>query len=263
VTDNRVQPKFKILDDTSVNFDFNALLKASASLNSVCHLPAPYPEVLDDEGQGISLSDLNASTGLLHTDIDQNFSFTSFGFDDDNVADNSHLFANEDKKLKLLEKCREPIRKLAAYLSVHDPSKMLNILVMNQQLNIITTPTLEEVQPPLKKKKRNLKVCGVMTTDEVLEKMEKKQKETENDEKEREIELIGSERHDLEIKSMENELKTARDKLKKAKDEKTRIRKENFGKKKIKNLELKAESIKTSLVSTKKVKKISIKKEKI
>jgi hypothetical protein len=211
----------------------------------------------------ISLSDLNASTGLLHTTVDQNFSFSSFGFENGEGAENLQFSKSEDRKLRLIEKCREPIRKLAAYLAVHDPSKMLNMLVMNQQLNIVSSPTLQEVQQPLKKKKRNFKVCGIMTTDDVLEKMEKKQKDAENDEKEREKELIGSEEKDLEIKSIENDLRAAREKLKMAKDEKTRLRKENLGKKKFKNLELKTEFMKTSAIASKTSKKISIKKEKL
>lgn len=56
----------------------------------------------------------------------------------------SDTSANNQIK-KLVDKIRMNIRQLGVYMKVHDADKLLNILVMAQQLNIIS-PTAKVVQ---------------------------------------------------------------------------------------------------------------------
>lgn len=132
------------------------------------------------------------------------------------MGDNSDLTLPADDKVagdklsNLIEKCRAIVKQLGIHLKVHNPEKLLNILIMNQQLNIIE-PSPIQIMPG--------EPAAVSTIKDVLKppmNSELKQIQTEEltAEKEKEIDDISLEQKGKAIEDQKKKLGEERNKLK-------------------------------------------------
>lgn len=89
-------------------------------------------------------------TSPLHVPLTETFTASAFGLDIGESQQFDILQGNAAgaETSKLILKAREAIQNLGLYLRVHDPSKLLNILVMNQQLNIIEPQSVILIKAP-------------------------------------------------------------------------------------------------------------------
>lgn len=93
----------------------------------------------DSTNTRIFFTDIHKNIGLFANTFDDNFSEGALGFEHNDSAENSSIGASASNKIKkLVEKIRRNIRQLGIYMKVHDHEKLLNVLVMAQQLNIIS-----------------------------------------------------------------------------------------------------------------------------
>lgn len=200
----------------------------------------------------ISFSTLDQSNSTFRTSINGNFPLSGFGIDhgSDNEITNIPSAGSDQQTRKLLDRIRNDVRQLGIHLSVYDPVKLLNILTINQQLNIIKPPAVIVVENPsitiddvLKPptiirrpiKKRNLKLhYGVMSGNEVIENAEQIQAEEDHDEEEREAAAILNTQREKQIRDMEQKLREGREKLKELKAEKIETKKDTSAKRKLK-----------------------------
>lgn len=108
----------------------------------------------DSTNTTVSFGNIHRSIGLFANDFDNQFPESAFRFDQNDcseiqVPSTNTTSANSQIK-KLVEKIRGNIRQLGLHIKVHDPEKLLNVLVMAQQLDIISPkPNVVQVSTPL------------------------------------------------------------------------------------------------------------------
>lgn len=196
---------------------------------------------------------------MFANDYTDTFHDSSFGLVENFVPDSpfpSTSDAASKQITKLVDKTRQNIRQLGMLLKVHDPSKMLNILVMAQQLNIIDPPPPAiEIVPPqtlqdilkvptiVRKTKqiRNKKLsCGIMSDVEIIDVIEEMVENEKAEERETETDkLVEMERaktiEELEtsIKCELNIIQEKKEKLKSLKVQKATEKKEVSAKRKL------------------------------
>ena len=196
--------------------------------NSLC-LPV---ELINEASTSYAFSNKN----ILYDFVDQNHEIleTSINLND-----------NEDKIKELLKKIGGDLKDLEALLHVSDPEKLLNVLIMKQQLNIIKPPqivildcslspkTIDDIlEPPhkivrKKPKNKNMKIkYGVMSGKNVVEGMNQRI----NEEKQAE-EVKGS--ADEEKLDRKKEIEVAQAKLKNDREKLKALRQENLEKNKL------------------------------
>lgn len=182
-----------------INLDLNDLTTYSMQSNR------QQTEVAD---VAVNLSELSSRDKIFCSNVE-----TAFGMSDFGISDHLLSQSSQSKLSKLTQKVRRDVKELAIMCAAADKTKLVNILVINQQLNIIDPPdvpldepaeisnqtrTIQSILVPptmpqriKAKTRRNIKVgYGVATAAEVLEHLE-----------EREI-LDGQ----LEIEQEENEI---------------------------------------------------------
>lgn len=197
----------------------------------------------------ISFSDIHKNIGLFANNFDNQFPDSSFFQNEspgDQVISISDSSSNQIKKL--VEKTRANVRQLGVHLKVLDPSKMLNILVIAQQLNTIDPPPkIVEVATPItvkdiltvpttartKKRIRKKLSFGVMSDIEIVSSVEgiiqseiEEEKQSENDqlmniERSKDVDLL-----QVNIQEMQAVVAQKRNALKQLKDARAAEKKE-------------------------------------
>lgn len=189
---------------------------------------------------------------MFANDSEDSYPDTWFGLDE-RCSDNQCSITSQTaaKQItKLVEKARRTIRELGLCLKVHDPSKMLNVLVMAQQLNIIDpVAAVIEVDPPKTAEEilkvptvarkqtrfRNKKLShGVMSDIEIVNTIKEMTETEKNAEKRLEIDKLNELELTKEIETLESTIKEdaaviqeKREKLKALKVQKTTEKKES------------------------------------
>lgn len=191
----------------------------------------------------VKLSELTGHNEIFHSEFDTNFSLNSFG-----VSTESSGEQNACKVGKIVEKIRRDVKQLGLLFAASDKEKLINILVINQQLNIIDPPQLEQseaepcveprsiksiLKPPTMpqrvKPKRNLNLkisYGVVTAKEVVQSLCDREAADRQQEIEREEDEIAKHERDNEIKKVEKELRDIRKMLSTVRSENATINKE-------------------------------------
>ena len=151
----------------------------------------------------------------------------------DNTDSTSTIPKLDVKIEKIIEKIDDSVKQLGILLRVHDPQKLLNVLIIKQQLNIIkpaevlslnsneTIQTIDDIlkPPPIvnrkKPKNHNMKITyGVMSAKEVVDKMKTRKDEDESAEQEKEREEILKLERLKKIRETEEKLRQDREELK-------------------------------------------------
>lgn len=198
----------------------------------------------------------------MHSDLNINFSSSFFGVDENADSSRSKVLTlnqnqNEGAVVKLVDKISENLKELGILLKAYAPDKVLNVLVMKQQLNIIT-PVVQiveiETSPrnindilkmPEKIQRRKLKnpnmkiSYGVMSSVEVVETMKKRQDEEQKRIEEKEEAEIYKVQRQKEIQELDLKTRADRERLKTLKIENSEINKSNILKRKINGESLK------------------------
>lgn len=200
----------------------------------------------------ISFSELGGHKEMFRSKFDTNFDLTTFG-----VSSQPSNIRSEDKIAKLADKIRRDVNELALFCAANYKEKLVNVLIINQQLSFINPPPTNEhlllqnataprsintiLQPPtmpqrLKPKaKRNLKVgYGVVTAEEVIEEMEERERADAQQVIEREEDEIQKNKREKQIEEVENQLRETRESLAILKSENAAALKESAPKRKSK-----------------------------
>lgn len=161
---------------------------------------------------------------------------------------------NECKIGKLADKIRRDVKQLGLLCAARDKEKLINILVINQQLNIIDPPKLEQLEaesreeprtiksiltpptmPQRVKPKRNLNLkiaYGVVTAKEVVQSLYDREAADRQQEIEREQDEISKHERENEINEIDEEVRDVRKLLCTLRTDNTTVNKEVAQKKK-------------------------------
>lgn len=195
----------------------------------------------------VKLSELAGHNDIFRSDFEASFSLTAFGL----PTESSHT-ENATKIGKLAESIRRDVKQLALLCAANDKGKLINVLVINQQLNIIDPPIIDQPEPaqeprsiasilkpstmPQRVKQKsnlNLKISyGVVTAKEVVQNVIDRQQESK-----RELDVIAKHQRENEIKEVDEQLKGARNYLTTIRAENVAANKEIALKKKNKTIE--------------------------
>ncbi|XP_037043651.1 uncharacterized protein LOC119079698 [Bradysia coprophila] len=182
----------------------------------------------------VTFSELSGRDRIFRSNVDTDFDMFDFGISDQ--IPTSQSLQNQSKLTKLTQKIRRDIRELGLLCAATDKKKLINILVINQQLNAIDPPEtcsemplepLSETRtiktilvPPTMpqrvkaKTHRNVKVgYGVATAEEVLDHIAEREildGQLEIEQEENEIEKRAREQ---KIEDVENQLQETRQAL--------------------------------------------------
>lgn len=196
----------------------------------------------------VSFSELAGPNEFLKSQSETRFDLAVFG-----VSTESPNAENASKIGNLSEKIRRDVKQLGLLCAASDKQKLINILVINQQLNVIDPPPVEEtlsteesrtiksiLKPPTmpqrinKKRNMNLKVSyGVVTAKEVVQSIMDREAADQQHEIEREDAEIAKLSRENEISAVEDELKVMRKLLSSIRSEVVALNKELVQKKKI------------------------------
>lgn len=177
----------------------------------------------------------------------------------------SNISSIDRETIQMVSKVRDDLNGLRAHLKVHEPSKLINILIMEQQLNIIE-PIIPEMMVPVTpnvrtssdilqipsnvkttRKRKGIKISyGVMSDKQIIEEMEQREKdESKLAEERRADETAKAEKARIlkeakeELAKETERLKTARNRLKTLEAEATAERKKVAAKRKSQQEKLK------------------------
>lgn len=137
---------------------------------------------------------------------------------------------NSSKIGKLVDTIRRDVKELGLLCAAGDKEKLISVLVINQQLNIIDPPPVEKLElvvgprsiksilkPPTmpqrvkQKRNMNLKISyGVVTAKEVVDSINEREAADRQQESERELDEIAKHEREHEIKSIDEQLKEVR-----------------------------------------------------
>lgn len=201
----------------------------------------------------VKLSELSGQNAIFRSAFDANFSLSAFG-----VPSESSRVVNATKIGKLVDSIRRDVKHLGVLYAASDKEKLINVLVINQQLNIIDPPIVEQpeqaqeprsiasiLKPPTMpqrvKQKRNLNLkisYGVVTAKEVVQSVIEREAADRQHESERELDEIAKHQRENEINEVDDQLKEVRNYLSSIRAENVAINKEIAQKKKKKTIEL-------------------------
>lgn len=192
--------------------------------------------------------------GIFRSQIDTTFNLTAFG-----LTTETSVKQNGSKIAKLTDKIRRDVKELGLLCAASDKEKLLNVLIINQQLNIIDPPEVVQLvsdnateqrtiktilkPPPMPQRvrpkcKRNLKISyGVVTSDEVNKEIEEREIADAEQEIEREQDEIAKHEREKNIKEVDEQLREIRKKLITLRSENASKNKKSAQKKKSKNKE--------------------------
>ena len=186
--------------------------------------------------------------------FDEAFPSRSFGLEsgEDQQQQNYDTSDGDSEKAKLVAKARKAaVKDLGLYMKVHDPSKLLKILVMNQQLNVIQPQSVQEIEPtpvadltmavvlpsppiikPTNRKQKAKISFGVMTATEVISGMEQRESDEIEAEEEQEAAIIENIENAKAIQGAEDAVKMKRLALKQQQNDLKGLKVGSVGKKK-------------------------------
>lgn len=151
----------------------------------------------------------------------------SFDFDSDCENASTSIITSDSvsqQTRKLVSKARESIDKLRVHLKVNDPSKLINVLIMKQQLNIIEPVVIEPsislprtssdilslpkvVCKRTRNSRKGLKVSyGVMSDVQIIKEMEQREIDEQKAAEDREADEIGRAEREKVIREVKEEL---------------------------------------------------------
>lgn len=201
----------------------------------------------------VKLSELAGHNEIFQS-FDSNFTLSAFGLSGEELQ-----VENSSKIAKLADKIRRDLKQLGLVCAAGDKAKLINILVINQQLNIIDPPPIEQLEtepsseprsiksilkPPTMpervkpKRNLNLKVAyGVVTAEEVVQCMFDREAADRQQEIQREQDEIAKLERENVMKDVDEQLKEVRNFLSAARAENVAMNKETAQKKKNKTIE--------------------------
>lgn len=189
----------------------------------------------------INLSQLSGNNQIFQSKFDTNFNLSTFG-----ITTDTSSMTNGNKISKLADKIRRDVKEMALLCAANDKEKLLNVLIINQQLNVIDPPVVVQLtqnlnesptiktilKPPIMpqrlnpKAKRNIKVgYGVVTADEVIQQLEEREIADAEQEIEREEDEISKNERIKNIDEIDKQFQETRKLL-------TRLRSEHAAKSK-------------------------------
>lgn len=202
----------------------------------------------------MKLSELAGHNEIFQSSFETNFSLSAFG-----LTGEATRVDDPSKIGKIAEKIRRDVKQLGLLCAAGYREKLINVLVINQQLNIIDPPFVEPLasEPPagprsiksiLKpptmpervKPKRNLNLkisYGVVTAEEVVQSIFDKEAADRQHEIEREQDEIAKLERENAMKDVDDQLKEVRNFLSIARAENIAANKETAQKKKNKTIE--------------------------
>lgn len=202
----------------------------------------------------VKFSELAVRSGMFQSKFETNFNLSAFGL----FAEPSDT-QNAGKIQKLTDKIRRDVKQLGWLCAATDKEKLINVLVINQQLNIIDSPQVEPLEasvieprtiktilkPPTMpqrvkpKKNMNLKISyGVMTAKELVQSIYEREAADRQQEIEREENEIARHERENELKEVDDQLKDVRKMLSTLRSENATINKEITQKKKNKTIDV-------------------------
>lgn len=210
---------------------------------------------LDQVRDNVKLSELAGHNEIFQSSFETNFSLRAFG-----LCEEALQVENSSKIGKLADKIRREVQQLGLLCAAGDKEKLINVLVINQQLSIIDPPPVEpplESEPFLEprsiksilkqptmpqrvKPKRNLNLkisYGVVTAEEIVQSIFEKEAADRLHEIEREQDEIAKVKRENTIKDVDEQLKEVRNFLSTARAENVAVNKETVQKKKNKTIE--------------------------
>lgn len=202
----------------------------------------------------VKFSELAVHDSTFQSKVDVNFNLSTFGLS----TDTSATQINAGKIQKLTEMVRRGVKQLGMLCAASDKEKLINILVINQQLNLIDPPQVETLEsftveqprtiktilsPPMMpqrvkpKKNMNLKISyGVMTAKEIVQSVYEREAADRQQEIEREETEIAKHERENDIKEVDDQLRDVRKMLSTLRSENAAVNKEMSLKKKSKTI---------------------------
>lgn len=200
----------------------------------------------------VKLSELAGHNEIFRSSFETSFSLGAFGLSTEESREQ-----NASKIGKLVETIRRDVKQLGLLCAASDKEKLINVLVINQQLNIIDPPLIEQPEPTVEprsiksilkppcmpqrvKQKRNLNLkvsYGVVTAKEVVDSLIEREAAERQQESERELDEIAKHERENEIRSIDGQLKDVRNRLSTVRSENMAVTKEIAQKKKTKTVE--------------------------
>lgn len=200
----------------------------------------------------VNLSELAGHNEIFRSSFEANFSLSAFGLS----TETSHA-VNASRIGKLTESIRRDVKQLGLLCAASDKEKLINVLVINQQLNIIDPPLVEQpevaqeprsissiLKPPTMpqrvKQKRNLNLkisYGVVTAKEVVQNVMEREAAEREHESERELDAIAKHQRENVIKEIDEQMKEVRGYLSTIRAENVAANKEFAQKKKNKTID--------------------------
>lgn len=173
----------------------------------------------------VAFGELTGPNELLQSQSETTFDLSAFG-----ISSEASTGENVPKMGKIVEKIRRDVKQLGLLCAATDKEKLINILIINQQLNVIDPPPIEEPVLPEesrtiksilkaptmpqrinRKRNMNLKVSyGVVTAKEVVQSIMDREAADHQHEIEREGDDVAKLARENEIASVDHELKLMR-----------------------------------------------------
>lgn len=197
-------------------------------------------------------SELAGPNQLFKSQSTTRFDLSAFG-----ISTSASTAENDSKMGKVADKIRRDVKQLGLLCAASDKEKLINILIINQQLNVIDPPPVEEnvsseesrtiksiLKAPTmpqrinKKRNMNLKVSyGVVTAKEIVQSIMDREAADHQHEMEREEDEIAKLARENEIAAVDDELKFMRTLIRATRSEVVALQKELVQKKKNKAID--------------------------
>lgn len=216
-----------------------------------------------DSKSSVSIATFN-SVGLFDSTDQTEFPLECFGINenDENKENHPPNTSNEPhsqaKINKIVDKIQVSVKQLGIMMKVHDPEKLLNVLIMQQQLNILrpvqiadscsttVVRTIDDIlKPPemverTRTKNKNMKVTyGVMSANEVIKSLKEKSDAEKKALSEKEIEEISKAERLKNIEILDEKMRQDREKMKSLRAENVVINKKVSLKRKLQSQAIK------------------------
>lgn len=215
----------------------NEEIDASIDNDTTLHTEEPSKSALSNIP--VTFEELSGRDKIFRSHVDTGFDMLDFGISDHLTLQSPQ---SQSKRSKLVQKIRRDVRELGLLCAATDKKKLVNVLIINQQLNAIDSPDMSSdvstessseprtiktiLAPPIMpqrakpKTHRNIKVgYGVATADEVLEHIAEREildGQLEIEQEENEIEKKGREKR---MEDVEKQLQETRKILMKLRSE--------------------------------------------
>lgn len=202
---------------------------------------------MQPEDNSVKFSELAAHNEIFQSNFETTFDLNAFGLS--MVPSDKQ---NASRIQKLAEKIRRDVKQLGLLCAAADKGKLINVLVINQQLNLIDPPQVElsespvaepctiktilkpPVMPQRLKPKRNLNLkisYGVMTAKELVQSVYEREAADRQQEVEREEDDIAKHERENEIQEVDEQVRDIRKTLTTLRSENATFNKEIMQKK--------------------------------